>query len=80
MPTKTEVLDEIGILDDIRQSFLRINQNEPETWDAIDTRINSMTNDNLIGRYCQWEIGDSNWWYSLKGKFDRLEKHNPDPK
>ena len=80
MPTKTEVLDEIGILDDIRQSFLRINQNEPETWEAIDTRINSMTNDDLIGRYCQWEIGDANWWYSFKSRFDRLEKHNPDPK
>jgi len=81
MKTKVELLRELGILDDIRQSFLRMDQNEPLlSYDRVDSRINAMTNDELIAQYARWEIGDSFWWNTLKSKFNFLEKHNPDEK
>ena len=80
MKTKVEILDELGILDDIRHGFLRIGQDEPENWDQIDLLINRMSNDPLTSRYAEWEIGDSNWWSILKRVYDKLAKCNPDKK
>jgi len=80
MKTKVELLNELGILDDIRHGFLKIGQDEPENWDRIDIQINQMSNNAITSRYAQWEIGDSNWWSILKNVFDKLEKCNPDEK
>jgi hypothetical protein len=72
----TAKLDFEGILGAIRLRVGANDENDP----SHDTRINEMSNYQLVHEWCAWEIGDGGWWDTMKHFFDsfeELDKLNP---
>jgi hypothetical protein len=70
MKTNVEKLEDIGILNEIRQ---RLGA-EDELDESKDEKINNLSNHQLISAWCAWELGDKSWWDKMKQMFDRLEE------
>ena len=69
MKKNVTILDDLDILGDIRQAMGATS--EVDT--SCDKKINSAKNSDLIGYYCQWNLGSCEWWFDMKNLFDQLE-------
>lgn len=66
----TKILDNIGILGEIRQRLGCENENDTHK----DKSINKMSANEIIKEYAAWQIGDGHWWTMLKSHFDAIER------
>ena len=65
-----EKLENIGKLGIVRQRLGANNESDA----SCDEQIDDLTNSEIVGAICGWDIGDESWWYGLKSDFDSLEK------
>jgi len=68
--TNIEKLTELAIIGDIRQRLGASDENDT----SKDYKINEMSNYELIKKWCGWNIGDEEWWVTMKYNYDMLEK------
>ncbi len=69
--TNVEKLKELAIIGDVRQRLGSDDENDT----SIDHLINEMSNYQLVKKWCGWNIGDEEWWVSMKHLYDELEKN-----
>lgn len=69
MKTNVQILEENGILGDIRK---RLGLSKDDA--LLDQAINGMTADELLIEYSAWKLGSGAWWAIFKRIFDELQK------
>ena len=72
MDAKLRKINSLGILGDVRQRLGADDEND----ETFDEEIISMSNTDIIGAYCGWQLGDKSWWHHMKNLFDKLEENN----
>ena len=67
---KLSKLKQLGILGDVRQALGANDEHDC----SKDSKIISSTNEDIIGYYSQWNLGNKYWGKDFISKFKALEK------
>jgi hypothetical protein len=69
---KLSKLKRLGILGDVRQALGADSEHD----ESKDKKIISSSNEDIIGLYSQWHLGDKYWGKDFISKFKALEKED----